>query len=232
MSKIIIEDHKYYTKCKVVMLPTEKATNSKQIFKHENGLNFNENVLVGGSSHPWFKPQHLYILSDEEIKEGDWVCNTFGKIVVQASSVLVDCINEDILVQQNHKKIIACTDSELKIDTEIFISGQRYKSLPNPSNSFLKSYCETEGVDKVLVEYEYKVGDQVLTHGNSHITPSLKLKVQSDNTIIIKLVKETYNTEELISKLWRFNQEALMIAGCATPVLTKDSFDKWVKENL
>ena len=57
-------------KCAVVMLPTdEKAT--KGI-----GLNLKNNrLLYSNSNHEWneiFQLQHLYILSDEVIKEGDW----------------------------------------------------------------------------------------------------------------------------------------------------------------
>ena len=54
------------------MLPTnEKATLKSDLALNENNLLFQPSKLEG----TWFflnKYQHLYILSDDEIKEGDW----------------------------------------------------------------------------------------------------------------------------------------------------------------
>lgn len=72
MNKGLIQvDGKFYKECKVVMLPTEKAINgcilADQVM---NKLRVN---IKGGDyqySPKNFIPQHLYIISDEEIKKG------------------------------------------------------------------------------------------------------------------------------------------------------------------
>ena len=83
--------------------------------------------------------QHLYILSDDEIKEGDWYLlddNTINKA------------SANLRYKNHEKKIIASTDSSLK--------------LPRPSNEFNKKYCEEGGINEVLVEYmDYKLNNEI-----------------------------------------------------------------------
>ena len=120
-----------------------------------------------------FRPQHLYILSSEEIKEGEWCYHP----EVGQEYTIVDTRKEgnDRYSKGQHpaqgifkykettntwykkcKKIIATTDSSLLIDIvkgEIFAVGTK---LPRPSDDFIKAFVKAQGkgFDKVLVEYE------------------------------------------------------------------------------
>src|SRR5690606_18946949 len=105
--------------------------------------------------------QHLYILSNEEIKEGDWCILDLG---IFNKPVKVISVREDnpifkvkidggIARLEKLRKIIATTDSSLN-EQDRFNGKSWEKLLPRPSNEFLKKYCELGGIDEVLVEYE------------------------------------------------------------------------------
>lgn len=160
----------------IVMLPTEKA----QIYKENEKLYFNPTTMHIPVKP---KPQHLYFISDDEIKDGDWVFNLKENLVEQVKSKEdLDFINEinsfeGIII----KKIIATTNEQLNkdliYDGEYFDSEFK-KGLPRPSKEFLKKYCELGGIDKVLVEYD-------CDHSQMPNKVIDILKVAPDNTITI-----------------------------------------------
>ena len=108
-------------------IPTDKP--SKLLYNHtlksfcfqkkENGMFVNDGKVSGASfwsiekaQHNGFCPQHIYITSDEEIKEGDWVIKVItlykGGGSVEKYS-FIDKLFEDI----TFKKIILTTDKDL-----------------------------------------------------------------------------------------------------------------------
>lgn len=192
-----------FKKHKVVMLPTEKESYIYFI-KDKNRIKFDK------YSNPAQIPnstnvinQHLYILSDEEIKEGDWYLDLDIDIVSKFSKG----DKFDIEVLKRLKKIIVSTDKSLES--------------PRPSDSFIKKYCELGGIDEVIVEYEeyYKQNrpdTELLT----------RIKIASDNTITIKPVKENWNREEVIVLLNKFNNYN------SYGDMDNEHFNKWIEENL
>lgn len=154
----------------IVMLPTEKA----QIYKENEKLYFNPTTM-----HIPVKPepQHLYFISDDEIKDRDWCYDNFLGLVFQFE---IGEANSDF-IKKHIKKIIATTDEELNkdliYDGEYFDSEFK-KGLPRPSKEFLKKYCELGGIDKVLVEYD-------CDHSQMPNKVIDILKVAPDNTITI-----------------------------------------------
>src|SRR5690606_13273419 len=112
---------------KVVMLPTEKANKPAFYYSRFNSKNYKFSFRQGNN----YQPQHLYIISNEEIKDGDWFYSP------KVNKILRNLFNK---FEQGDKKIIATTDSSL--------------GLPTPSNSFIKKYCELGGIDEILVEYK------------------------------------------------------------------------------
>ena len=140
--------------------------------------------------------QHLYFLSDEEIKEGDIVKIPCGigrvkELHYKLGNDNPSYIVEDLIIlslrydqkenefQTNSfrfedvKKIIASTDESLK--------------LPRPSNEFIKKYCELGGIDEVLVEYKcsYEDCNMFGCHKYEGCHLIQQLKVAPDNTISI-----------------------------------------------
>lgn len=197
MSQLIKEIRgKYYQECEVVMLASKKP--SLLYIQEDETLYFNiSNTKMHLSEH--FKPQHFYIVSNEEIKEGDWVVyeneviyqNNYGKI----GSVIGD---EDF-IRKYCKKIIATTDESIGY-TDIRVSPvKNFCTYPQPSDSFIKNYIK-EYNKGILVEYSKHLSEPLheILKSSKPLTHSYSLKVDSNNTITIKkLESELYTREQL-----------------------------------
>lgn len=153
-----------------------------------------DNTLRFTSNHTWIY-QHLYFLSDEEMKEGDWVINEVDYLNKRGKIIQ---LNKEEVQSANHnkdvfKKIIATTDSSLEYSFGKTASFE----LPHPSQEFLevfvKEYNKGNQIKEVLVEYEEKAAHEVGLLSNR----KYRLKVNSkDNTITTKRAKETFTKQE------------------------------------
>lgn len=212
-------------KCKVVMLPT-KDQKAAAIWKSKaSGRLFTDTISAAKGT--LYSGNHLYILSDDEIKEGDWVidnrkgCDNF---IHQISCK----------VKGGVKKIIATTD-QLEVDRR-----ERLSILPSPSQSFIERYCEKGGIDKVMVEYQENVSGGWIPSYNDPDNSGLaepaepdgtfSLKVsEKDNTITIRSVKTSWNREEVIG---------LIEKACDANIKRRRSihekilWKEWIEENL
>jgi hypothetical protein len=164
-----------------------------------------------------YKYQHLYITSDDEIKEGDWYkvmndkYNNGIKSIAQADKEHLRMIKEN--PRFICKKIIATTDKSLVIgkehDDTVPYLKMRNKYLPQPSQSFIKKYCELDGIDKVLVEYEKHIDqhpDWRPTYSDPDNSGGAVIefylpKTDSHNTITIKPIEPKLYTEEQIIQI-------------------------------
>ena len=98
------------------------------------------------------KNGHLYVLSDDEIKKGDYIYCTITNIIEIAK------YNHDDL-KRDWKKVIATTDTSLYIHQKETVSlPERVFYLPQPSQQFIEKYIEEYNrgniISDVLVEYE------------------------------------------------------------------------------
>lgn len=139
MSNLIEIEGRYFKECNVVMLPTKDRseiliTNNKLLYKGNRMENSDIN-------------QHLYIISDDEIKEGDWCLTPIEEGVQYVIKAKGSNYNKLC------KKIIATTDKSLELYTTKG-KGVLVTNLPQPSQSFIKAFVKAGGIDKVLVEYE------------------------------------------------------------------------------
>lgn len=187
-------DGKFYKECEVVMLSTEKASNIGVCIKDMSDIKIGTIEYFGSSmfmSLEYWQPQHLYITSNDEIKDGDWYVRLFDNLLFKA------CSQSDHNVYES-KKIIATTNTTLKIDSLLDIHSiptqfiEEGKQLPRPSNEFIQSYIKAngKGFDKVLVEvinslYKEYVDDQ---DAYGYDVNNYKIKLAPDNTITIKPV--------------------------------------------
>lgn len=237
MNKGIIQiGDKSYKKCKVVMLPTEKAT------KLFIDTVYNKGTLKYGIPLDGIY-QHLYILSDEEIKEGDWciahqsvLSNNNSKAYIREFYTdVVQYSKEGVKTSGRYdtirfEKIIASTDLLVEKDNGDPAHEDDY--LPRPSNAFLKAYCEKGSIDEVLVEYErgtqqwwtafYKQNQNGIDNPDNF--PSL-LKIAPDNTITIKevQVKESWSREEVVKLITQYGIDVYRRGR---------SHGQWIEENL
>ena len=254
---------KSYKKCDVVMLPTEKAqigTIMKCIKEMLNdtdskvgAITINKNWMINQANKYW-QPQHIYILSSEEIKEGDWYmyCHFGEWIISNSKETLKNKINtlENLNKKDYFKKIIATTNSEVKIHVgTCFSMEELFKPLPRPSDDFIKAFVKAQGkgFDKVLIEINTEFyadskpfatkasrDSYVQETGASHScwTKNLGLKVSPDNTITIKPVQEktSWNRKEVVKLCMDAMLYSYMnLPGNLTPI---QGMNKWIEKNL
>ena len=209
---------------KVVMLPTkEKAglvinpsTNKIQYVDFEK----NSKYYTEAS----FICNHLYITSDDEIKEGDWCYNEKRKTIIQGKYMIKTC--ELVFC----KKIIATTDSSLVyyLPEDINKVGAEH-SLPQPSQSFIQKYVEEYNkgnqIVDVLVEYD---GDWD-EHYQGYYAETVVPKLSKDNTITIRRVKDSWTRDEIVELIYNFAYD-LTEKRKTAPLYQR--YDKWIEENL
>ena len=92
--QIIYMDNKPHIKCNVVILESEQ--DSKLQLQMNNRLHYENGNSIALKSY-----QHLYITSDEEIKEGDWSYNDILKEIVQNNC----SSNRLVSINANRQKI-------------------------------------------------------------------------------------------------------------------------------
>jgi len=198
-----------FKRAQVIMLPTENKQNAIWL-DNSNYLLYNH-FLIKQKAKGSF--QHLYIISDDEIKENDWYYTPIKRSIEQCLKQLLVIKNGNNDIKQF--KIIATTDTSLKFETIISICGngnktRGYKSLPQPSQQFIEKYIESynkgEIITDVLVEYNvtcykllcssrYKLSIQCTSPSNCEFE-ILKVNYK-DNTITIKKLKDSFNLKDL-----------------------------------
>lgn len=230
MSQLKEIENRYYKECNVIILPTNKPTN---VVLHNTGLDSYHNTIesafnavenIGGQY------QHLYIASNDEIKEGNYY---IANNTVFKADIKFDRGNNPNI--HKYPKIIATTDKSLTIKCIICNEGcsEHYHKcikpiyLPQPSQSFIKKYCEQGGIDEVLVEYEEDNNPNLW--GQDICIAPYKLKTDSHNTITIKPVKDSWSRKEVESLLFQYAEEQHAWFSSKSEI---DSFNNWIKENL
>ena len=247
-----------FKRVQVIMLPTEDNHSkfAKYILDSSFGGCIKENELCTTTSTiGWsnmFKPQHLYITSDDEIKEGDWFITIrqgyIGKpskcIKIDAISVISQLENSD---NPNHtqytefkfaKKIIATTDTSLKIKTYYEIEDNQEINLPQPSQQFIDKYIEEYNkgniITDVLVEYEKTNIGSIINVSKRNFIEQLKINPK-DNTITIKKLKDNWNREEVIGLLKLIKKDTINSIELdidSDNLICDLNINKWIEENL
>lgn len=131
------------------------------------------------------KPQHLYILSDDKIIDGDWCIDTYKQ-----KNGLNPIFKWSDKLHVDAKKIIATTDAALNLPLipEAFIS------------SYVTEYNENNEIEWVNVEYDvtHVSGavdiEDMFEFGDYDI---IKVKVDKKKCIVIKKIKDSWNRKEL-----------------------------------
>lgn len=215
-----------YFKSKVIMLPSKNGhsnigLNPKAMFNKPHLYYFNKGAVYN-------ECQHLYITSDEEIKENEY-CVTDENKIIRFREYKNDESNYKFYVCDNMgfkyytkscKKIIATTDTSL--------------GLPQPSQQFIQYFIEEYNkgniITKVKVEYTFELSCDEDEHGN--LIPDIYLKINLDNTINIQPIKDSWSKEELSDKIHKlayiisFKTRFQNTNECAIFI------DKWIEENL
>ena len=208
----------------VAMLPTEKA----RIQKAKDG---SLHLINSDSCSPYFIPQHLYIVSDAEIKEGDWKYCSKTNYITQFVSKAKGSIADKC---KGCKKIEATTE----INLGGFFRGVQQTQLPQIPQSFIEAYVKAEGkITDCLVEVcwvhnctKKSCTCEPMTTTCGHVKSKFEVKTRPDNTIIIHEAKK-YSRDEMI-KAWELGREYEVESNKGFGEAKHLSKDKWIEENL
>jgi len=207
---------------KIIMLPTNNRKakmftewkQSKLIFNSESNISYNDCQYY-----------ELYILSNDEIKEGDWMYKDNKNYIIEIKQNTSGFIYKkgDFSWTGNMGKIIASTDNSLE--------------LPSIPESFIKAYIKAYNEDNPIteVQLEWEETDKIDCLKSKGLScncigiceaPDIyKLKTREDNTVIIRQFKD-YSRNEVVKLLCKsFSKYARMEYN------NKDR-DKWIEENL
>jgi hypothetical protein len=167
---------------KVIILPTTNRT-SKLWYDNKDKKHLFDPVGTKDAT-----PQHLYAISDEEIKEGvDYYYDSHNNLILKSSN------NSDHKVY-GYKKIIATTDKSL--------------GLPIFEQSFIKHYAEVGGIDEVELEMEKIPYMEQPSIGPWEYYYKLKL-TDNNEVVVVEEVDYTNEKRELLLAYHRYLVEEL-----------------------
>lgn len=215
---------------KVVMLSTEKESN---LWLRNNKLEYN--------CSPSFKinPQHLYITSNEKIKEGDWCIYDKTNIVFKAYNIKSKTVVQASDLEEYHisfcKKIIATTDKSLRYVEEVtgITKLPLTFNIPQIPESFIKAYIESYNSSNPITEVNLEMtlnGSFEKAVSADEMELSYQVKTRDDNTVIIHKSK-VYSLEEvkdLLHQAARFGRLTHKEDIGRMPDLT----NQWIEETL
>lgn len=234
--EIIQIDGKFYKQCEVVMFPTERNIPCKNsIIKSNitNKLNIFDPYGIGFLNKDKNQVmQHLYILSSEEIKEGDWYISAMKSIISQH--------NGTEKLPDGWKKIIATTDKSLKVPIDkAYMNFGETESLPHTSDSFIEKYVEEYNkeniITEVMVEYDYRVKSGTIDEHKKGLAgyEYFELKVNpKDNTITIRKTKDSWNREEVIELMAKAFYTDCRVWKNKYQDWEEVDFNEWIEKNL
>lgn len=175
-------------------------------------INKNPNVQKSNSK---FEAQHLYILSDEEIKEKRlrWIIDNRENMngFIHQVSVVLD--------SKLCPEIITTTDITL-----IHLVGYNNveQSLHQIPQSFIEKYVSEYNKGNIITEVMVEYNDTTKNEFPAFGSP-IWLKINPDNTITIKKVKDSWSREEVIKLIEKHTEDMFK---------QKITLNKWIEENL
>lgn len=172
------------------LLPTDQPTG---IFETNSGLQFS---IMNKVRYGEFKGFHIYITSDEEIKEGDWYLDTTVNVIFKNDKLFLNGIG--------YKKIILTTDPTLIKDGVQVIDDEFLKwFVKNPS-------CEFVEVNKKLVEFPltFKMMYKIIIpqeESKQEILPEFKLSKDIFNKLSCLSSKDlSPELKQLVNDNWDY----------------------------
>ena len=205
---------------KIIRLDTRDLTmirsnDYKFTEEHGNPLEYGR---IRNAEERGYRYQHLYVISDEEVKEGDWyLVEPFGKGTgyIPQSLAKLGIGEENDVIKFEAKKVIATTDPQLMHSGDIV----DYKGLPTVPQSFIENYCKNPS-EEVFLEYFISSLD--------NINENTVLRVQENQVFPVELKQQIYSRAELqqyvADAIKEFAEENPLLRGCQTTDLEIDTY--------
>lgn len=217
------------------MLPTDKKR-SVSVMTHVNKiiLTKDDNLIINTKTE---FIQHLYILSDEEIKEGDWCMHlglnmTYFK-VIDVDNYKLHYDSREYFNKNTCKKIIATTNSELSIESKFPISeGRSWVKLPEIPTQFIQEFVKryNGGIlsEKILIEWDYQPSRTFGISGDFTTREINKMKISNQNTVSLLFLG--YEWDQIGSEFDKWYEEQSFEYRAENPPLF--AFIEWSKEKF
>ncbi len=213
---------------KIIMLPTEKATNL--------GIrNFSDSIKTKVGKLAFLYPfkdqsestdsdvnwdyQHLYIISDDEIKEGDWVINSNTNNIAQYTGHGS---------MEWWKKIVATTDKSLRYKEEVtgITKLPLDFNIPTIPEAFIQSYIKSYNEGNPITEVDLEMVRCVEPHLATMSSREYYIpETRSDNTVIIHPSK-MYSKKDVFELFQKYFESQ----GISEH--KRVNFDSWFEENV
>ena len=164
---------------------------------------------------------YLYILSDDEIKEGDWLYDGYIK-AYKARKIEVETTNH------NDKKIIATTDPNLIVKVPYFDGRGNNVRLPQIPQSLIEYYAKYQPEE---VELEYDSDGAIIYGCGVEIWEKLKLH----NNEVVWVDEDEYHIKELNSAMNKFYMERGMKEPAETveeKLFNREEVNKLIVEGI
>jgi len=226
-------------KLKLILLPTQNKATSKDICLNTSygpGLTlpmvrgFNE---LPGTPNKHLEVQHLYAISDEKPRVGDYVYNS-------ALNVIEKFTEFDNGLLQN--KVVITTDESLVIRyderyVDVTLSGKSLNGkLPNFTNNFIEAYITRynsgQALEYINVEYEEFHSYNMCSIPEKHNSCRI-FKVNSDNTLDVSLIEnKLYTKEEVVNFFSNYQYYLAQYILSNEPPENRLIPVEWINKNL
>ena len=196
------------------ILPTDKRSRLVRIYNDINTYNFTFKLDIEVNDS-YKEYNHIYITSDEEVKERDWVYNIVQKTKFKASKSLIVLIHNPNVTLTTNKKIILTTDQDLIADGVQAIDDE-----------FLKWFVMNPNCEEVKFEVELYPCD---FQGNEIIfSQPVNLGGSEDykNNIETFIQKEHLDNKNFIKSFDKKRYKIIIISKLAPKALTLEEVAK------
>lgn len=212
----------------VVMLSAYGAPQRNQLVMEDERLRTAHNHF--SSPVTGLHPQHLYITSDEEIKEPCWAISLSTSTVEWLSEVAIK-----VLRKENWKKIAATTDPNLHKYNCTVCYGRAANCTDCGGDSmdegvsgipqdFIQKYINQYNAGTPITEVKMEMEDvNPYTHLGG--AAQYRLKLRKDNTVTCHPVHEKKFTEADMQAAWNAGGSVDCVPHAPT------MFSEWFKEN-
>lgn len=185
----IIDKEGVFDFCKIVMLPAIRI----DAYMVGKFIDSGKLCLQGGNFTLRGEPQHLYFVSNQEIRKGDWfICNQAAQQcvdIIEGSDYpykIINKYNGEIQYQSKHwkGKVIAATDPSVIIQGDEYCKYYPTEKisypLPQPTLKFIKRFVKeynlVQNDAEMIVEYEMQFTKEGIP----------KFKIQNYHKLIIR----------------------------------------------
>lgn len=170
-------------KCNVVMLATDKKQNKHSmcdLFLCTDGKLRLGNQLIGSDD----AKQYLYILSDDEIKEGDWLVLLVDNMLGKKNDII-----QVIKTRYGHTDIVKANGNKHWFASEVNFQKECYKKIIATTSPELWNLCR-------MTSEEFKAGNHTncTCDGSGNLIPKISLD-------FVEVYIKAYNKGEQIKEV-------------------------------